>query len=210
MASNIIAIISTWLLGIISQGGYLGIFVGMTLESSFFPFPSEIVLIPAGSLAALGKLNFFLVIVFGILGSLTGAVFNYYLALILGRDSIDFFVSRYGKFLFIKRSTLKDIDSFFMKYGEITTFTGRLIPVVRQVISLPAGFARMNFKKFLLFTFLGAGIWTIFLTSVGYFIGKNYLFINGYLNIIIVMLSVLVLSYIIFLVRRKKNFRGRR
>jgi membrane protein DedA with SNARE-associated domain len=194
-------IIETTLL-IIKELGYLGIFIGMAIESSFFPFPSEIILIPAGALVAKGEMNFFLVFLAGLLGSLLGAWINFFLALFLGRKTIDFLVSTYGRFLFIRKRNLERTDNYFKKHGEATTFVGRLIPLVRQLISLPAGFAKMNFFKFSLFTALGAGIWTIILICVGYFFGSDASLITKEITLIILIISfVFVLIYYI----KRKN-----
>jgi membrane protein DedA with SNARE-associated domain len=130
--------------------GYAGIFVMMFLESSFFPFPSEVVMVPAGYLSQKGEMNIFIAIFMGILGSVAGAIFNYYLALKLGRPGI---------LKFVKEEKLKKLEDFFKKHGHISTFTGRLIPGVRQYISLPAGLGKMNIFLFTIFTALGAGIW---------------------------------------------------
>lgn len=174
----------------------------MFLESSFFPFPSEIVMIPAGYLASKGEMNFYMVLLFGLLGSLAGAIFNYYLAIKFGRA----FLLRYGKYLFISTETLDKMENFFAKHGHISTFSGRLIPAVRQYISLPAGLARMNIGKFALFTSLGAGIWVLILTILGYLIGENQELINDYLKIIIIsiifILLIGVLLYIKFWVKK--------
>ena len=194
-----------FLLNIINEIGYIGIFVGMTIESSFFPFPSEIILIPAGALVASGEMNFFLVFISALLGSLAGAIFNFFLALYLGRTAIDFILSKYGKFFFISKKQVRKSDDYFKKYGEITTFVGRLIPGVRQLISIPAGFSKMNFPKFILFTSLGAGIWSLFLISTGYFFGENYLLINenmGIVNLLFLLLPLLII--IIYILWRKR------
>ena len=165
--------IINWILSLINDLGYLGIFLGMTLESSFIPFPSEIILIPAGALIYQGEMNFFLVFFSGLLGSLVGASINYFIAFFLGRTAVDLLLDKYGGFLFLTKAKLQKADKYFENYGEITTFVGRLIFVVRQLISLPAGFARMNFKKFILYTALGAAIWTIILILMGYFLGNT-------------------------------------
>jgi membrane protein DedA with SNARE-associated domain len=183
--------------------GYIGIFVMMFLESSFFPFPSEVVMVPAGYLAAKGEMNIFIAIFAGIAGSLAGAVFNYFLALKYGRT----FLAKYGKYVLVKEETLQKMENFFAKHGHISTFSGRLIPAVRQYISLPAGLAKMNLWKFSLYTSLGAGIWVIILTLLGYFIGHNQELISEYLKIIIVTILALLAIGILFYIRikTKKN-----
>lgn len=179
--------------------GYIGIFVMMFLESSFFPFPSEVVMIPAGYLAYKGEMNLVLAILAGIAGSLAGAVFNYYLAMKFGRK----FLSKYGKYVLIKEETLEKMESFFDKHGHISTFSGRLIPAVRQYISLPAGLAKMNLFKFSLYTSLGAGIWVLILALLGYFIGSNQALIDEYLKIIIITILVLLAVFVLFYIRIK-------
>ena len=158
-----------WLTEIIFTLGYPGITLLMAVESSFFPFPSEVVLPPAGYLAAQGRMNPGLVFGAGLLGSLVGASFNYYVALRLGRP----FLHRYGKYFLIKESSLDRAETFFRNHGEISTFVGRLIPVIRQLISVPAGVARMRLDRFVGYTALGAGIWCAILTAIGWIIGKN-------------------------------------
>lgn len=152
---------------IVGALGYGGIFIMMFLESSFVPFPSEVVMIPAGYLAYKGEMNAILAIICGILGSLAGALFNYYIALKLGRA----FIIKYGKYVFFGESSMQKMELFFQKHGHISTFVGRLITVVRQYISLPAGLAKMNVAKFCIYTSLGAGIWVSILTIIGYYIG---------------------------------------
>ena len=172
----------------VGQLGYLGIFIMMFLESSFFPFPSEVVMIPAGYLAYKGEMNMYLVILFGILGSLAGAIFNYYFALKLGRR----FLMRYGKYILISEDTILKMEDFFNKHGHISTFFGRLIPVVRQYISLPAGLSRMNLFVFSVFTSLGAGIWVAILAVLGYYLGDNEGLIKEYLRYIIVAILIVL------------------
>ena len=183
----------------VSAFGYIGIFIMMFLESSFFPFPSEVVMVPAGYLAAKGEMNIFIAIFAGIAGSLAGAVFNYFLAVKYGRT----FLSKYGKYVLIKEETLEKMEDFFAKHGHISTFSGRLIPAVRQYISLPAGLARMNLWKFSLYTSLGAGIWVIILTLLGYFIGHNQELVSEYIKVIVISILALLAIGIFFYVRLK-------
>ena len=149
--------------------GYPGIGALMFIESSFVPFPSEVVLPPAGYLAAKGQMNAYLAFGVGTLGSLLGALFNYTIAVYVGEP----FLRRYGKYFFVKASALDRAERFFADHGEISTFVGRLVPVVRQLISIPAGVARMNLRRFALFTSLGAGIWCAILVYIGYFHGTH-------------------------------------
>ena len=175
--------------------GYLGIFILMFLESSFFPFPSEVIMIPAGYLAYQGKINLLLVIIIGIMGSLAGAWLNYFLADKFGRKLL---------LRFFKEKRLGQVENFFEKHGHISTFNGRLIPIVRQYISFPAGLAKMNPLKFTLYTTLGAGIWITILTFLGYFLGQNEQLIHQYLGQItqITLLAILVIT-ILYIYYRK-------
>ena len=153
----------------VSSWGYAGIFVMMFLESSFFPFPSEVAMIPAGYLAHKGEMSLALAFISGTLGSLLGAIFNYYLCYFFGRE----IVLKYGKFVGITHEKMDKFETFFNKHGEISTFNSRLIPGIRQYISLPAGLAKMNIFRFCLFTTLGAGVGCADLLGVGYVLGSN-------------------------------------
>ena len=156
--------------------GYAFIFAFMAIESSFIPFPSEIVMIPAGFLAARGELtlhapmpDLFLAIAVGLAGSLAGAYFNYFLSSCLGEP----FLRKYGKWFFVKPEALDRAFEVFNRYGGVTTFVCRLIPVIRQLISIPAGLARMPLSRFTLYTGLGAGAWTAILAAMGYALGRS-------------------------------------
>ena len=156
--------------------GLLFIFVFMTIESSFVPFPSEVVMIPAGFLAARGELGIgsplgavWVAIAVGVFGSLAGAYVNYYLALWVGKP----FLEKYGKWFFLKPAALERACEVFNKYGAATTFVCRMVPAIRQLISIPAGIAKMPLGSFTLFTGLGAGVWTTILAFVGYGLGKS-------------------------------------
>jgi len=194
--------IANTIVSYIGDMGYWGIFLLMFIESTFFPFPSEIIMIPAGYLAYKGDMNLYMVIFMGISGSLAGALVNYYLAMSFGR----LFILKYGKYFFIKEETLDKLESFFTKHGEISTFTGRLIPGIRQLISLPAGLARMNIAKFSFYTSLGAGIWVVVLVAVGYLVGSNEELISEYLQsaTLIALLSVVLIT-IFYIVRYKRR-----
>lgn len=183
------------LVDLIFDWGYLGIFIMMAIESSFIPFPSEIVLVPAGYIASKGEMNIAYIMGSALSGSLVGAFINYYLALTLGRK----FLLKFGKYFFISPQTLEKMERYFKSHGHISTFTGRLIPGIRQLISIPAGLARMNIAEFSIYTTLGAGIWALILVFVGYFIGENETLIRQYLKeitlIVLVLLAILVGIY---------------
>ena len=141
----------------------------MMIESSFIPFPSEIVIIPAAYKAAYGELNMYLVVLFGTLGADIGAIINYYLARWIGRPLVYKFAnSRVGHMCLLDQKKVETAERYFDKHGSISTLIGRLIPAVRQLISIPAGLARMKFSKFILFTTLGAMLWNIILAAIGY------------------------------------------
>jgi len=199
--------IASTLVETIGSMGYWGIFLLMFLESTFFPFPSEIIMIPAGYLAFKGDMSLYFIVIVGIAGSVTGALFNYYLALHFGRK----FLLKYGKYFFIKAETLDRLETFFQKHGELSTFNGRLIPGIRQLISLPAGLARMNLVKFSLYSALGAGIWVVVLVALGYLLGSNEALISEYLHIATMIAIVSVIFITLFYVvrnRRKKEILG--
>ena len=183
------------LVNLIFDWGYIGIIIMMAIESSFVPFPSEIVLVPAGYLASQGSMSILAIMGSALVGSLIGAFINYYLALTLGRK----FLIKFGKYFFIKEETLIKMENYFEKHGHISTFTGRLIPGIRQLISIPAGIAKMDLVQFVLYTTLGAGIWALVLTLLGYFIGTNEALIHQYLKeitiVVVVLLVILVAVY---------------
>lgn len=188
--------LATDLVDLIMDWGYVGVFILMTIESSFIPFPSEIVLIPAGYLASKGEMHIGMIMLSALGGSMAGAFVNYYLALLLGRKIL----SKYGKYFFIKEDALQKMDDYFEKHGHISTFIGRLLPGIRQLISIPAGLARMNLAVFSIYTALGASIWSLVLVLLGYTIGENQELLDTYLHQItlgvVAILFLLALWYI--------------
>lgn len=184
MLSDII----NFLVDLVADWGYIGIFLLMALESSFFPFPSEVVMIPTGYLVYKGEMSVTLAFLAGAFGSLAGALFNYYLCFFFGRS----FIQKYGKYVGITDEKMDKFENFFNKYGEISTFNCRLIPGIRQYISLPAGLAKMNILRFCIFTTLGAGIWVAILIAIGYFLGDQKELIAEYLHTIIIVLLIVV------------------
>jgi membrane protein DedA with SNARE-associated domain len=163
-------LVMAWV-GTLESSGYWGIFVLMTIESSLIPFPSEIVMLPAGVLAHQGKMNVFAAIFAGTAGSLAGALINYTLAIAVGRT----FLERYGRYFFVPLEQLQRAEKVWEKHGELATFVCRLLPAIRQLISIPAGLARMNLFRFCLWTSVGAGLWVSILTFTGYWLGDKAL-----------------------------------
>ncbi len=193
-----------WLAETILVLGYPGIVFLMALESSFIPFPSELVMPPAGYHIHEGQMSWFGVLGSGLLGCMLGAWANYFLALWLGRP----FFLKYGRYFFIKPESLEKAERFFAQHGEITMFVGRLIPVIRQLISLPAGVAKMNFWKFSFYTALGAGIWMFILAYIGYLVGQNKDKLQEYMHSAVLwalgIVIVVVVLYVKFGVKRNR------
>lgn len=186
----------------------------MAIESSFIPFPSEVVVPPAAYKAYHGELNIWLVILFSTLGAEVGALVNYYLAKYLGRPIIySFAESRVGRMCLLSAKKMEQAEAFFNKHGVISTFIGRLVPAVRQLISIPAGLARMNMPKFLIFTALGALTWNSILAMLGYVAGRALpreefdAFINEKshaIGMVFVAIFVLIVAYLAYQGFKKK------
>ena len=193
--------INSWLIEIIVKLGYFGIFLGMFLESTLVPIPSEAVMIPAGMAVAKQQLNFILVVFFGVFGNVLGAVFSYYLALWLGKPIL----LKVGRFFWIKPQTITKIEIFFLKYGEISVFVGRLLPGFRHFISIPAGIAKMNIAKFLFYTTLGSAIWTTLLVIFGYYFSLHQEYLLDNFKIIVVFLVIILLLWTFYKYKKRKN-----
>lgn len=191
----------------------------MAIESSFIPFPSEAVVPPAAWKANLpgSEMNIFLVFVFATIGALIGALVNYYLAMWLGRPIIYKFAnSRIGHMCLLSEEKVKNAEVYFDKHGAMSTFFGRLVPAVRQLISIPAGLARMGLGRFMLYTTLGAGAWNAILAALGYYMStfeslqseeavmekvKEY---SSEIGLVFVALAVLIVGYLIYKGWKKK------
>jgi membrane protein DedA with SNARE-associated domain len=203
-----------WLADTILALGYPGIVVLMAIESSVLPLPSELVMPPAGYLAAKGQMNPVVAVLAGTFGSVLGALVNYALALYVGEPLL----RKYGKYVLITARSLDKTEAFFRRHGEISTLIGRLLPVVRHLISIPAGVCRMRLAKFIGFTALGAGVWCAILTYLGWLIGKHgqqvEAVIGTYvhhtlLTYILPAVIVLVAAYLVWQRRRTTGELGR-
>ncbi len=178
---------------------YFTIGLLMAIESSFIPFPSEVVIPFAAYKAAQGGLNVFGVVIAGTIGAIVGALFNYYLSLYLGRPLVYKLAdSRIGKILLLSKEKVQHAEDYFVKNGNASTFIGRLVPAVRQLISIPAGLARMNLRNFVLYTTAGAGLWNIILALIGYFIYDLREKIFPYIEYILYFLGAAFVVYLVF------------
>lgn len=192
---------------LLSNLNYTTIFILMMVESTVIPFPSEVVVPPAAYHAAGGNLNIWLVILFATLGAVAGAIINYAAGYYLGRPVIYRFAnSRLGRLCLISQEKIEKSEKYFNDHGAVATLTGRLIPGIRQLISVPAGLAKMNFGKFLFYTSMGAGAWNIILAILGWylhsFVPQDQLqsTINaygGHFKVVIITLAVLAISFVI-------------
>lgn len=192
-----------WFVSLIEKLGYFGIGFLMMIESSVLPLPSEIVVPPAGYLVYQGKMNMFWVIFSGTIGSLAGAYVNYFLARAFGKKII----LGLGKYIGLKEKSFNKAEKFFYKHGSISTFSGRLLPVIRHYISVIAGIAKMEHKKFIIYTVLGAAIWNAILAYIGYFAGAEQEKIKEYSKelSICAILFVVILVVIYTMLNIRKN-----
>ncbi len=207
MISEIFTSVADWYMAHINYGT---ITLLMAIESSFIPFPSEIIIPPAAWKAAQGDLNVWLVFLFSTLGALIGALFNYYVALFVGRKIIYKLAdTRVANLMLITPASIEKAEDYFRKYGNLSTFIGRLVPAVRQLISIPAGLSKMRIPDFILYTMLGAMIWNAVLTALGYFLYTQKDLLELYyheLKIAFWILGFLVVAYLVYKAfRYKKN-----
>jgi len=199
-----------WVLNGLLQLGYPGIVALMAMESSILPVPSELVMPPGGYWAARGEMNFIVVVLCGVLGSVIGALANYYGAQWIGGP----FLRRYGKYVFLTESALGRSERFFAQHGEFSTFVGRLFPVVRHLISIPAGLHRMPLPKFITYTALGSLVWCVILTWIGYALGRNEAVLRNdevqrYVTWAIVgMIPVVAVAAGVYIVRQRRRQRA--
>ncbi len=197
-----VSAILQWLVDVVHHLGYLGVFLMTFLESTVLPIPAEVTVVPAGYLIFQGKMEFWPVLIASIMGTICGSLVNYYVAMKYGRPLL----VRFGKFFLLTEKKVDKLDRFFAKHGEISTFTGRLIPGLRHFISLPAGLTRMDLKKFCFYTALGGGIWMLVLIAAGYWIGGNEALLNQYMPRLIkasMLLAVAIAAVYVYFSRRK-------
>lgn len=201
VAIEIISSLTNFIINTISNSGYLGIFFLMIAESALIPIPSEVIMPFSGYLVSAGKFNVVFVILAGSIGNLIGSWIAYFVGSRLGRE----FILRYGKYVLLKKSHLELTESYFTKYGDRSTFISRLLPAVRTYISLPAGVANMNLKKFSIYTIAGSLIWNTMLTYVGIKLGSEWTNIRQYSDYIDAAVVVGAIIVIIIFVRKYRK-----
>lgn len=190
---------------------YWTVFLLMTIESTFIPFPSELVIPPAAFKAANGDLNIILVVFAGSMGAISGSLFNYYIAKLLGRRLLLKFVNtRLAHLMMIDQSAIEKTENYFIRHGKTSTLIGRLVPGVRHLISIPAGLANMKLWDFILYTAIGATSWNIILALLGYFFFSQKEILDKYYSELIIAILALVGFYVLFLIYNglRKNKRG--
>lgn len=187
---------------------YSTVFLLMVIESTFIPFPSELVIPPAAYKAANGDMNIFLIIIAGSLGAIVGSLFNYYMAKWLGnRLLIKFANTRLAHLMMIDQSAIEKTEHYFLKHGKTSTLIGRLVPGIRHLISIPAGLANMKMRDFILFTAIGATAWNLILALLGYFFYSQKNILDKYYKELIIIIIAIGCAYVLYLIYKglRKN-----
>lgn len=198
--------LASFAVALVSNLGYPGIVLVMALENIFPPIPSEAVMPLAGFLTTTGRFNLYLAIVAGVLGSLLGGLVLYYLGFWIGGKNIRSFLERYGKYLMVSTGDLNAAEQWFNRYGERAVLFARVVPVVRSIVSIPAGFIKMPLASFILYSTIGITAWTIFLTMLGVFLGKNWERLGPWLkNIDFLVTGALLAAVSLYFYKRRKN-----
>ena len=194
---------SNFVIDLINNFGYLGMFLGMVLEAVIIVIPSELILATGGILSSMGIFSFYLAFLIGLLGSVFCAVIIYFIGYFGGRS----FVLKYGKYFFMKKEDIDYSDGWFHKYGLMASLIGRNFPIVRTLISLPIGIMRLNFFKFLIYTIIGSIPWTFVFVYVGYALGDNWVLLSNYVSRlkvpIKILIGILIISYIYKKIKEK-------
>ncbi|MFA6536975.1 MAG: DedA family protein [Patescibacteria group bacterium] len=186
---------------VIDSAGYVGVFILMIMESMVLPVPSEAVMPFAGFLIFQNKMIFLWVVLFSTIGSIIGSLLSYAIGYYGGRPLL----YKYGKFLFLNQHHLDQTENFFNKFGSKTIFVSRFIPIIRHLISIPAGVARMNLGKFLIYTTVGAGLWNSFLTYLGFLLGQNWSEIKKVSHVLDILMILVIIGAVIWFFSKNKN-----
>ncbi len=193
-----VCFLETWITGIMADFGYIGIFLLIMVENLFPPIPSEIILTFGGFMTTISSMNVMMVIIVATFGSVVGAILLYKVASFFGKERMTNFVLKYGRILRLKESDIERAENFFLKYGSWAVFLCRMIPLIRSLISIPAGMTKMKMSKFLLLTTAGSLLWNTILIGLGAFLGESWneiiVFMDSFSTIIY---SIIVLIFII-------------
>lgn len=197
-----------WIINIMDRFGYLGIALLILIENIFPPIPSEIILTFGGFMTTQSNMNIWLVTLFATIGSVAGAIVLYLIGRLLTQKRLEWLIDKWGHILQIKKQDIKTAESWFIKRGSFTVFFCRFIPIVRSLISIPAGTAHMHFGKFLLYTTLGTAIWNVVLVTLGAFAGENWQrivdYMNTYSSIVYAVAAVAIIIVVILFIRKRK------
>jgi len=200
-------VLASTIIHLIQTTGYTGVFFLMTLESALIPIPSEVTMPFAGSLVSLGIFNFWVLIIVGALANLTGSLLAYGLGY-LGEEKVLWFIRKYGKYVLIREKEFHHATALFDKHGEAIAFISRMLPAIRTYISLPAGIARMNLKKFVVYTAAGSLIWSALLAYLGVVLGQNWHILSTYFRQFdIIIVGLVLLGAIIYVYKHLKTRR---
>ena len=199
--TSIIEFVSNFAINIISNLGYWGVFIGMTLESACIPLPSEVIMPFAGFAVEQGKMSLLGICIIGALGNLLGGLIAYFVGLKGGRP----FLEKYGKYVLISHSKLDLADAWFEKYGHEAVLISRMLPIIRTFISLPAGITRMDLKKFTIYTFLGSLPWVLALGYIGVQLGPHWGTIKGYFHILDIVMGICIIGALAYLIYKYKK-----
>lgn len=204
MFTPILSAIASWIIHVISTLGYPGIVLLMAIESANIPLPSEIIMPFSGYLVYTGQFNLWWAGFWGAIGCLVGGAISYYIGMIGGRPLIE----KYGKYILISHHDLDLADRWFKKHGEITVLIGRLLPVIRTFISFPAGIAKMNFWKFLLYSFIGSFPFCLLLAYIGVKLGNNWESLRDYFHKFDLLIGIIIIAGIVwYIARHIKNLK---
>jgi len=192
-----IEILGRYIILFIDKSGLFGIFILMTLESALIPIPSEVTMPFSGFLVSRGQFLFWIVVLVGAFGNLFGSLLAYYLGS-YGEETVRHIIRKYGKLVLLSEKEYNHAESWFRKYGEMIVFASRLLPVIRTFISLPAGIARMNIKKFVIYTFIGSLIWSALLTYIGVVMGDNWKTLGAFFHKFDLIISIVGIAIVAF------------
>lgn len=193
---GLVETVTNFAIHLIENLGYWGVFIGMTLESACIPIPSEVIMPLSGYVAYEGKMTLLGITIIGSFGNLFGSLIAYFVGLKGGRP----FLEKYGKYILISHDRLEMADRWFEKYGYEAVFISRILPIIRTFISLPAGIAKMDLKKFTIYTFLGSLPWTFLLGYIGYFLGPQWNIIRNYFQILDIIVILGIIGFIVYLI----------